>query len=96
MLGYEYNSPEVNLSGIFIGKVVDNADPKALERIKIRVIGVHDMENEDKKNSIWAAHLAPSKSNSGEIPDIDDFLYVTFLQNDPSSCVWLGWVRVIK
>jgi len=96
MLGYEYKTNnETDLNGIFIGLVVDNMDPKALERVRIRVIGVHDMENEDKENSVWANHLAPSKSNSGEIPDIDDFVYVTFLQNDPMSPIWLGWVRVL-
>jgi hypothetical protein len=97
MLGHELTlSSEVVLDGIFIAKVIDAADPKALERVRVRVIGVHDLENEDKKNSIWASHLCPSKSNSGEIPDVDDFIYVTFLQNNPSHCVWLGWCRTIK
>lgn len=92
---YQYNS-EVNLNGIFIGLVVDNADPKALERIKVRVLGVHDMENEDPENCIWCSHIAPSKSNSGELPDKDDFVYVTFLQGDPMNALWLGWCRTIE
>lgn len=97
MLGKELTlNNEVVLDGLFIAKVIDNADPKALERVRVRVIGVHDMENEDKKNSIWAYHLCPSKQNSGEIPDVDDFLYVTFLQGNPSHCLWVGWCRVIK
>lgn len=87
---------EVNLNGIFIGLVVDNADPKALERVRVRVLGVHDMDNETKENSIWAQHLAPSKSNSGEIPDVDDYVYVMFLQGDPQTPLWLGWCRVIE
>ena len=96
MLGHELGlNTEVVLDGIFIAKVIDNADPKALERVRVRVIGGHNMENEDKKNSIWAAHLCPSKSNSGEIPDVDDFLYVTFIQGNPSTCLWIGWARVI-
>lgn len=96
MLGKEYSiDNEVSLSGIFIAKVINNLDPKALERIRVRIIGVHDMENQDPENSIWAQHCKYSKQNSGEIPDIDDFCYVMFLQNDPMSCIWLGWVGTI-
>lgn len=97
MLGYEFNlKNEINLSGIFIALVVDNKDPKALERIKVRVIGVHDMENEDPKNCIFASHCAPSKGASGEIPDPDDFVYVQFVQGDPMHCIWFGWARTIE
>ena len=97
MFGYEHRlDNEVDLGGIFIGLVVDNADPKAIERVRVRVIGVHDMDNTSKDNSIWAQHIAPSKSNSGEVPDIDDYIYIMFLQKDPLSPVWLGWVRTIQ
>jgi hypothetical protein len=97
MFGYELSlNNEADLGGIFIALVVDNKDPKALERIKVRVLGVHDIENTNKDNSIWANHVAPSKSNSGEIPDINDFVYVMFLQKDPSACCWLGWLRTIE
>lgn len=96
MLGYDLEiHNEVSLNGIFIAKVIDNIDPKALERIRVRIIGVHDMENIDKKNSVWANHLSPSKQNSGEIPDINDYVYVSFLQGDPSAVIWHGWVRSI-
>lgn len=97
MFGYELKTDnEIDLGGIFIGQVIDNADPKALERIRVRVIGVHDMDNTSKDNSIWAQHIAPSKSNSGEIPDVDDFVYIMFFQKDPNAALWLGWVRVIE
>lgn len=97
MFGLEQNLfSEVDLSGIFIAQVVDNADPKCLERIRIRVLGVHDMFNEDKENSIWANHIKPSKSNSGEIPDLNDYVYVLFLKNDPMHPLWLGWVAAIN
>lgn len=97
MLGYELKlTSEVDLTGIFIAKVIDNMDPKALERVRVRVLGVHNMDIEDNENSVWAHHMAYSKSNSGEIPDIGDWLYVTFLNKDPMSIIWLGWVRTIK
>jgi hypothetical protein len=95
MFGYElkHNNEVDLLHGIFIGKVVDNMDPKGLERVRVRVIGVHDMEKEEKDNSIWAEHCAPSKQTSGELPDPDDWLYVSFVHGSPMMCIWHGWVR---
>lgn len=97
MLNYEYNlNNEVNLSGIHIGLVVNRMDPKALERIRVRVLGVHDMTNTDPANSVWAEHIRPSKRTSGEIPHVGDYVYVMFLQNNPNTVLWLGWVNFIK
>lgn len=87
---------EVSLDGLHIALVVNNADPKAIERVRVRVLGVHDMTNEDPENSLWAEHCAPMKSESGEIPDIGDYVYVMFLQNCPTTIVWLGYVRYIQ
>jgi hypothetical protein len=98
MLGREFqiSEGEAQLGGIHIALVVANADPLCLERVRVRVLGVHDMENTSKDNSIWAVHVAPSKTGSGEIPDIDDYIYVTFLDHsDPHSCAWIGWCRVV-
>jgi len=99
MLGNEFKieEGEAQLTGILIALVVDNADPLCLERVRVRVLGVHDMENTSKDNSIWAVHIAPSKTGSGEIPDPNDYIYVTFLDpSDPMTCAWWGWVRVVK
>lgn len=96
MFGREFDieHTEANLMGLHIAKVIDNMDPLALERIRVRILGIHDWENEDEENSIWCDHIAPSKSGSGEIPDIDDFVYVMFLDiHNPMSACWLGWVR---
>lgn len=92
---YDYGAHEAYLGGIHIGKCITNSDPLALERVRVRILGVHDMTVEDEENSIWAVHIAPSKSNSGEVPDPDDWVYCVFLdKNDPMSCAWIGWVRV--
>lgn len=97
MLGYDQTfQTEVSLEGIFIALVVDNLDPKALERIRVRVLGVHDMDNDVKENSMWANHIAPSKSSSGEIPDIGDYVYISFVQSNPLHLCWWGWVRSIS
>lgn len=97
MFSIEHNllkGSDVSLDGIFIAKVVSNADPKAQERVYVRVIGVHDMTNEDPEYGIWAMHCAPSKSNSGEVPDVDDYIYVMFPdKSNPNLCLWFGWVR---
>lgn len=96
MLGYEHRlDNEVSLHGLFIAEVINRKDPKALERVRVRVFGVHDMENKDPENSVWAAHCAPSKGKSGEIPDEGDYVYVMFMQGDPMSPIWLGWTRTI-
>lgn len=96
MFGKEYSfESDIDLHGLYIGLVVNNSDPKALERIRVRVLGVHDMENEDEENAVWCSHIGPSKSASGEVPDKDDFVYVQFIQGDPMNPVWLGWVRTI-
>lgn len=88
---------EVVLSGIHIAKVIDNNDPKAMERVLVRVLGIHDMENEKLDNAIWADRIAFSKFSSGDIPDVDDFIYVMFPNiNNPMKVLWLGWVRSLQ
>ena len=96
MFGLEYSINEIDLSGLFIGLVIDRIDPKKLERIKVRVIGVHDMENEKPENSVWCSKLATSKSKSGEIPDVGDYVYIMFLGKDPMNPIYLGWVKGLQ
>lgn len=95
MFALDYQlTTDCKLSGIKIAKVINNTDNTAQERVWVRVLGVHDMDNEDPEYSIVAHHLAPSKSSSGEIPDVDDWVWVMFPdENNPNLCLWLGWVR---
>lgn len=97
MYGREFNifsGTDCDLSGLKIAKVLSNIDPTAQETVFVRVIGVHDMSIDDDNYNIPAYHCANSKQNSGEIPSYGDFLYVMFPDlNNPSYCVWLGWVR---
>jgi hypothetical protein len=90
---YKLNGSDCSLSGFKIGKVINNRDSKAQERVLVRVIGVHDMLSIDPEYGVIAMHCAPSKSFSGEIPDIGDMLWVSFIDNDPSQLLWHGWVR---
>jgi len=99
MNGKDFNpyGSDVDLRGIHIALVVDNNDPKAMERVLVRVMGIHDMSDTSLKNAIWADRLAFSKYSSGDIPDKDDYLYVQFPdRKNPMWIIWLGWVRSLK
>jgi hypothetical protein len=98
MFAKEFNfEADVSLEGIKLALVVDNDDPLCIERIRVRVLGIHDMNNTANENSIWAHHIAPSKQTSGEIPDKNDWLYVLFPDKTTCEyCLWFGWVRHAK
>lgn len=84
---------DCSLSGLKIAKVIKITDTKSQERVWVRVIGVHDMESKDPEYFIESRHIAPSKSNSGEFPDVDDMIYGTFMDGDPNIFYYFGWCR---
>lgn len=92
-LDYQLKGCDVSLDGIKIAKVIINADQTVQEKVFVKVIGVHDMNNADPEYGIWAKHCAPSKGTSGEIPAIDDMLYGMFINGDCNQFIWIGWVR---
>jgi len=90
---------DVSLSGIFVAKVLKNKDNFVRERLYVRVIGVHDISDnfKDKDYGIWVEHCTPSLYRTGDIPDIDDDVYIMFLNNNadelnPNAGIWLGCV----
>jgi len=89
----KFSGSDCSLSGLKIAKVIKNNDPKAQERVWVRVIGVHDMESTDDDYCIEAKHCAYSKSNSGEFPDKGDMVYGFFIDNNPNHFVYIGYVR---
>lgn len=90
----ELFTADASLYGIKIALVVDIDDPKACERIKVRVLGVNDMKNEDDNNYIWAAHCSPSKRGSGDLPTKGDYVYVMFMNpEDIMSALWIGYAK---
>jgi len=91
---YSAFGSDVDLRGIHIAEVIDNNDPKAMERVLVRVVGIHDLENKKLDNAVWADRLAFSKYSSGDIPDVGDYIYVMFpFHKEPMKIIWLGWVR---
>ena len=84
----------INLRGVKIAKVVDNLDPKCQERVLVRVLGLHNVDNDIPINAVWAHHCAPMRTGAGDLPEKDDYIYVMFPDaTDPMSILWLGFVR---
>lgn len=84
---------DVSLAGWHIAQVIDNNDPKACERVLVRVMGVHNIANDDPANAVWADHCSPTKYGSGDIPDVGDYLYVQFPDVlNPMRILWFGYV----
>jgi hypothetical protein len=91
MFKLEDSEGGVNLTGIFIGKVVQNQDPKGLMRVEVTIPGLTD-----SNVSIWCDYCSPVKSSSGPIPSVGDYLYVMFRNpSDPMSAIYLGYVQAM-
>jgi len=83
-----------DLSGIWIAQVHSNEDFKMQERVLVRVLGLHNVNNKTDENCIWANHCSPIRSGSGDLPEPDDWVYVMFPdKRDPMTCLWLGYVK---
>ena len=81
-------------SGIFIGTVVDNNDPKKLGRLKINVPTVYgNIKTDDLP---WAS---PSFSYGYHdrgiffVPEVGALVTVMFLNNSPYTAVWMGAIH---
>jgi len=86
--------PNANTRGWKIAKVVSNEDPKGQERVLIRVLGVHNLNNTDIDNAIWAYHCAPNRSGSGDLPVAGDWIWGQFISpSDFMTFLWFGFVR---
>jgi len=90
----------MNLSGIYVAKVLSNTDEKQRERIFVRILGIHNIEDnfENKDYGIWSENANSTPYLSGYIPDVDNYVYVMFLKDnnnvyDSQKCVYFGEVR---
>lgn len=93
---YKFDNADCSLDGLKIAKVVNRVDAKAQERVWVKVIGVHDMKNDDPNYCIEAIHIAPSKCNCGEFPNVGDTIFGFFINEDPNRFYYIGWARVSK
>ena len=93
MILEEFKIENDMLSGLKIAEVVSNEDPKAQERILVRVNGVHNMNNKTLENAVWAHHCSPYKNSSGDLPEPGDYVWVLFPSiKNPMFIVWIGFV----
>lgn len=69
-----------SLNDKYIGKVVENIDPKRIGRIKVQVLGVND--NTKKEDLPWASPTKDGGGNSANIPNIGKLICVTFENGD--------------
>jgi uncharacterized protein involved in type VI secretion and phage assembly len=76
--------------GVFLGQVLDVADPMGQGRVLVRVMAVHG-DNADA--SLWARMVCPfagDERGAFWIPDVGDHVAVAFIQGDPRFPVVLG------
>lgn len=87
-----------NFDGMYIGKVISNTDELQRERVFCRIIGVHDMSNENSNNGVWCEYAIGIPYVSGRIPEVDSYVYLMFLKDinnkpDTQKAIYLGVVR---
>lgn len=75
----------------FRGRVENNKDPKNLQRLRLRVLGVHSFKEEDIPSDIlpWAEPSIPitaGRVNGGagkfDVPDVGDWVHVYYEEQD--------------
>lgn len=89
----ELNRQDLSRS-TFIGFVVDNNDPRMLQRVRVRIPDLH--RGIDDKNLPWAI----SRNSSGQgavkgigqvnVPVVGSKVMVSFLQDDPHMLMYVG------
>ena len=81
-------------SGIFIGTVVDNNDPKKLGRLKINVPTVYgNIKTDDLP---WVSPSFPYGYHDRGfffVPEVGALVTVMFLNNSPYTAVWMGTIH---
>jgi hypothetical protein len=84
-----------DLAGIYIAKVLNNIDNLKQERIFCRILGIHNIEDNfsDKTYGIWIENGLAIRNFSGNIPDVDDMVYIMFVNNNPMTAIYFGIVR---
>ncbi len=78
---------------LHIAKVISNEDELKRERIFVRVIGIHDMDNESSDNGIWLENGISTPFTSGYIPEVDSFVYIQLFNERIDKGIYLGQVR---
>lgn len=86
----------LELAGKHRGKVLDNADPEKLGRLKVQVLSAYGEQPKENLPWAWPCFPAGGSSDCGffSLPEIGANVWVEFQWNDgepdPSSPVWSG------
>jgi hypothetical protein len=83
----------MNFNQINIAKVISNKDDLKRERIFVRVVGVHDMNDDNSNNGIWLENGLSTPFTSGYIPEVDSFVYMQFFNERIDKGIYMGTVR---
>ena len=93
--GRELNHNNIISSRItYIGSVVDNNDPKKLQRVKVRIHDIH--RNVEDKYLPWCLPLSLlTASNTtigkfGPVPTLNSRVYIAYLDDSPYYPVYMG------
>lgn len=81
-----------NLFGLYSGTVTNRRDPEGLCRIKIRIPGILEPENED--DGPWALPKSGGSNNWGKnsVPPLGAAVWIQFVNGDVEKPVWEpGW-----
>ena len=74
---------------LYKGKVEINEDPKNLNRIKVRIFGIHPGSNTLKSENLQWADPIMMVSES-VVPNVNDIVYCDFLDEAKQKIVYLG------
>lgn len=86
----------LELAGKHRGKVLDNADPEKLGRLKVQVLSAYGEQPKENLPWAWPCFPAGGSSDCGffSLPEIGANVWVEFQWNDgepdPSSPIWTG------
>jgi len=78
---------------LHIAKVISNEDELKRERIFVRVVGIHDMDDESSENGMWLENGISTPFTSGYIPEVDSFVYIQLFNERIDKGIYLGQVR---
>lgn len=75
---------------LYRGIIVDNKDPLKLDRVKVRIFGVHPMDQKILADSDLQWSDPIMTTGSSKIPQKDDIVYCDFLDLDFQKSVYIG------
>jgi len=86
-----FTPPPAWMQAGFLAQVVSLDDPDRRNRVQVKLLAFDDVAQQD--STMWARVVAPFAGNDRGaffLPDVDDEVFVAFIQGDPRYPVILG------